>query len=864
MKTKTGVSIMKTSWFLTATISLLVPGRAFAQDPTAAGPFSVLTATYDRGDEAFSCVPEPGCEISDPTEIRAEVYYPSNLAAGPFPLLVFLHGRHTSCYDPATGDATNNYWPCSEANAPLGGSFVPIPSYRGYDYIGRILASHGYIVASISANGINALDEAFPPPAFNGIPDRAHLVDAHLQLWGEFNSVGSAVDPAPFASDFIGAVDLTRVGTMGHSRGGDGVVNHASIFQATTNYELLATLPIAPTNFLDTTVNELDLGVLLGYCDGDVISLPGVQFFDRSRYNVPGDESTKYTFLSLGSNHNFFNTAWTPECWLTPGLCWSDDRGTMPGFGATGDDFPGTFGFFGVSTDPFCSPPPSGAGRLPPATQRLTGLAYNAAFFRFHVGGEVAFGPLLRGDVAPPATPADDTFVAYHAPASRRLDLNRLADVDELSETTLVGTGGLRGAVIDDDLTTYERCGFDTGTPCFPGAVREAHLDNPGLSRLRTAWDEATDSFVNELPAGARDVSEFEIFQFRVGVDYTDPDNAIAPPVEFSITFNGATSSATVNSVAQLGNDDLYFPPGTTQVKTAVMNSVRLPLDLFAGVNLADVHSITLQFDETPDGTILLSDLAFSDDENEVAQPGCQASESFLVGDRATVTTPDDTSAVNNSGSGITRVGHDALTETVLSVGAVDIRDRATVNGDITSEGSITVSSSATVTGTQTPFGTVDLPAPPSLPAFPPPSGGNLFVNPGPPVTLAPGSRPAVTVNSGGTLILQAGDYFFQSLTVNSAATIQVTPDTRVFVQNSLALRAPFRAAGGAVQPILLGFAGNDVTLESTFDGTLIAPNARVTFGIGSGLVFTGSFFARIIEVRPDSDLVCLAFSSEP
>lgn len=863
MRTEPGASFMKTSRVLAATATLLISGRALAQDPTAPGPFTVLTATYDRGDEAFSCVPEPGCEIADLTEVRAEVYYPAELSEGPFPLLIFLHGRHTSCYDPATGDATNNFWPCSDANAVLGGSFVPIPSFRGYDYIGRVLASHGYIVASISANGINALDEQFPAPVFNGIPDRAHLVDAHFQLWSEFNSVGSAVDPAPFASDFIGAVDLARVGTMGHSRGGDGVVNHASIFQSTTDYELVATLPIAPTNFLDTTVNEIDLGVLLGYCDGDVFTLPGTQFFDRSRYNVPGDESTKYTFLSLGSNHNFFNTAWTPECWLNDDLCWADDRGMMPGFGATGDDFPGVFQFFGVSTDPFCSPPPDGGGRLDPATQRLTGLAYTAAFFRFHIGGEVELGPLLRGDVAPPMTPPDDTFVGYHATASRRIDLNRLTEDTELAETTLAGTGGARGAVINGDLTVYERCGFDTGSSCFPGAVREAHLDNPGLSRLRVAWDAATDSFVNQLPAGARDVSGAEFFQFRVGVDYTDPDNAIAPPVEFSITFNDATSSATVNSMSQLGNDDLYFPPGTTEVKTTVMNTLRLPLDLFAGVNLADLRSVTLQFDETPNGTILLSDLAFTDDEDELVGPGCQASESFLVGDRATVTTPDDAVAVNNSGAGATRVGHDAITGAILSVGGVQVLDRALVNDDITSGAAISVSSSATVTGSLTPFGSVDLPALPTLPAFPPPAGGNVFVNPGPPVTLTPGSRPAVTVNSGGTLVLAAGDYFFQSFTVNSAAVVQVSPDTRVFVQSSLALRAPFRGAGGTVQPILLGFAGSSTTLETRFDGTLIAPNARVEFGIGAGIVFTGSFFARIIEVRPDSDLVCLGFVSD-
>src|ERR1044071_372282 len=93
------------------TLPLLVAGLAAAQDPTVPGPFTVLTAEYDHGDQAFSCVPQTGCEISSLTEMRAEVYYPSALSAGPFPLVAFLHGRHASCYDPTTGTATNDYWP---------------------------------------------------------------------------------------------------------------------------------------------------------------------------------------------------------------------------------------------------------------------------------------------------------------------------------------------------------------------------------------------------------------------------------------------------------------------------------------------------------------------------------------------------------------------------------------------------------------------------------------------------------------------------------------------------------------------------------------------------------------------------------
>jgi len=54
-----------------------------------------------------------------------------------------------------------------------------------------------------------------------------------------------------------------------------------------------------------------------------------------------------------------------------------------------------------------------------------------------------------------------------------------------------------------------------------------------------------------------------------------------------------------------------------------------------------------------------------------------------------------------------------------------------------------------------------------------------------------------------------------------------------------------------------LGFAGTTLGIFAPFNGTLIAPNAAVTFGTGAGLTYRGSFFGRTLEVTPASVLVC-------
>jgi hypothetical protein len=243
-----------------------------------------------------------------------------------------------------------------------------------------------------------------------------------------------------------------------------------------------------------------------------------------------------------------------------------------------------------------------------------------------------------------------------------------------------------------------------------------------------------------------------------------------------------------------------------------------------------------------------------------VIQATMQATNSFLIDDRAVVRVPTGAGAgVFNSGPGPTSVGFDARSGGILSVGPVQVFDRAAVSGGVISASALNISPVATVAGARAAFAQVALPAIPVLPAFPAPVGGNITVNAGNRRTLAAGSFPTVTVTSGGTLILGTGDFFFQNLTLNAAATVRVTPTTRVFVRTNFTAHSTFLAtAGTAIQPIFLGFAGTSLSFDVAFNGTLVAPNANVFFGTGAGLSFTGAFYGRVLEVRPQSTLVCL------
>src|ERR1044071_6384042 len=146
---------------------IIAASAAFAQapDPGTPGPLAFTREEYDFGDTAFHPSNFPG-----PVELRASIHYPTNLAAGPFPVIMLLHGRHATCFNGSGGQFLE--WPCS-------GSRQPIPSYKGYDYVAEVLASNGYGVVSVSANGVNAVDNA----VFDlGALARAELMQQHLDI----------------------------------------------------------------------------------------------------------------------------------------------------------------------------------------------------------------------------------------------------------------------------------------------------------------------------------------------------------------------------------------------------------------------------------------------------------------------------------------------------------------------------------------------------------------------------------------------------------------------------------------------------------------------------------------------------------
>ncbi len=337
--------------------------------------------------------------------------------------------------------------------------------------------------------------------------------------------------------------------------------------------------------------------------------------------------------------------------------------------------------------------------------------------------------------------------------------------------------------------------------------------------------------------------------------DSTPP--TVTAPANISVTTcdSGAVVLGTANAT-----DNCGFPITQKFLVAANGTAISPPIEIVGSTMTVGPGTYTVQYVATAGG---LSSAPAT--QTVTVRAAVQASQSFALDDRAVLRQPSGTAAaLFNSGTGTTSLGYDAKSGSIVSKPAVTALDRATITGNIISAGSITAPH-AVVSGTQTPFATLPpMSGLPSLPAFPTPTLADATVNSGT-LTIAPGSRTNGTVN-GGTLVLQAGTYYFRNLTINSGGTVRAPTGTTIYVRDSLAFRSSIRQpTGTAVQSVTLGYAGTAATaIEATFNGTFVAPNASVMFGVGSGLTFTGAFYARSIEVRPASTLVCQTSAALP
>lgn len=561
------------------------PQVALAQsDPGTAGPHTVRFLEYGSFTETETFA-------GHPNETRAEAYYPDLQSGGPFPIVFFVHGRNFTCWN-SQGN-TVVAWPCPTTISP---TMHPYLNYQGYRDIAHRLASQGIIAVSISANGLSSAT----------ITNDAYqqLIEYHLDHW-------RATNADTFPGAWLNKINFARVGLVGHSRGGEGVMDYA----AENPRNVAAVMGIAPTGGGTLApINSAPLALLLGYCDGDTEDLNGTGYVDLARYSSVADANPKYTFLGLGANHSYFNRFWTPHTEGGPIILSPPEIGPEEWelLDPNEDEWEANYG-----SDSHCT----GNSRLSGAEQRGLGLAYTTAFFRTHLLGQTQYQSILRGDaLPPPSAMTQEAYVGYLSGASDQSEINRYTDP---LGTNTTWTSGVNASICSGSSSA--------ATACQPSlSDMMSHFVGTRLSALRVSWNTPNQSLSNAVPASRRNVSDFGMLQFRVAVNHTATTfNPVNSDRTFSIQLQDGTTSQSV-PVSDY-SDVLYFPPGDAGHRKNVMNTVRIPLSAFGNLDHTNITSVNFVFNGSSTGSLLISDLVFADRSISAAEIWHAASVPFLL-----------------------------------------------------------------------------------------------------------------------------------------------------------------------------------------------------------------------------------------
>ena len=238
------------------------------------------------------------------------------------------------------------------------------------------------------------------------------------------------------------------------------------------------------------------------------------------------------------------------------------------------------------------------------------------------------------------------------------------------------------------------------------------------------------------------------------------------------------------------------------------------------------------------------------------------ANGSLLLDDRSVVSAP-----VSNLGAAGTNVGADAHASGISSQSTLTVRDRAVISGPINVTAPIQASSTSHVTG---PVNTHAVLTPPQQQTvtvqFPAGDIQDEILQPSQVASAAPGRYGAMTVNSGAHLHLASGTYYAETIDVEPQAFLDL--DERlgpvvIYVNQPFAFRGSV-TTNVAGPNLLIGVVGSGtISIASSFQGTILAPNASLLLGTG-GLTHTGAFFAHDIEVQPGVTVVFHASAGLP
>lgn len=556
--------------------------------PATPGPYAVLTLTYGSGNDRHR--PEYGADVTltttgvdgsklitknwtglrtsywgiEPDNLprNGRVWYPDG--DGPFPIIFILHGNH------------------------------PMEDYSdaGYDYLGQLLASRGYIAVSVDQNFLNLSVVAnllVISPLERENDARAWLLLEHIRQWQEWHTTPG--------NPFYNQVDFDAIALIGHSRGGEAVAIAAAFTHLAYHpdnaaitfdydFEIQSIVAIAPVDGQyqpgERPLPLADVNYLLlhGSRDMDVVSFMGARLYNRLQ--LSGDPFRfKAALYIYGANHGQFNRDWGRQDTLGVSNTLYNLRAVMP-----------------------------------PAEQEQIAQVMISAFLEATLRGEDGYRPLFQDPRTGAAWLPDTIYLSQYQDS----DTIRLATYEEDIDlrTTTLPSGHLRG----ENLTIWRE------------QIVPQRWGDLGSTAVYLGWDRTANAetarYTLTLPDGLT-LNDETVLTFSLAAIAENPnpdseddswsDLETMPPIGLTLRLvdgQGQTAGLPLSHFAMLQ------PPLPTRLgkanfmevlpaAEAVFQTFAFTLGDFTAVNPTfnpqTVTQVQFVFDQTPAGVVALDEI---------------------------------------------------------------------------------------------------------------------------------------------------------------------------------------------------------------------------------------------------------------
>ncbi|MEK6750440.1 MAG: hypothetical protein AABY83_14770 [Pseudomonadota bacterium] len=508
-----------------------VAGFRVVADPGVATHQNILhvgTYSYTQATQGTVVVNDPGGDFGSPVTVNlvARVRFPADNpgitdpaqisnALPNYPLLVCVHGNGHN--------------------------------YQNYTYLLEHWARNGFIAASIHLN-----------TGMVGV-GRANVLFRHIDI---------------LKTLFVGHVQ-NKIGIMGHSRGGEGVVSAARLNrQQGLGHGISAIISLGPT---DQYTKETLAGawatpylVMHGAMDGDVAN-PGYMGF--SLYDRANGEPKSMLWL-YGANHNRFNEI-NPDADYNS---WKID---------------GPLDHPKIMTQ---------------ASHMVTAKAYMTAFFRWHLYGAQEYAGLFKGEWVPATVAqAEPTLNKIYVQYGDKIT-NVVDNFEQVPHNWQSST--LSGVVSDA-----------ASLPVPPQENNLATLDSQSphdTSGLLLRWNDIGDKLVY-TPTAPINAGTYQAISFRVAQKVGSAENVAGQVQDFYLTLTDTNNKSRSIRVDAFGKIPPQQERAVSQYTVTALSTIRIPLHVYQTeviytdkVNIAQVKAISFDFKVKMKGEVAIDSVEFT------------------------------------------------------------------------------------------------------------------------------------------------------------------------------------------------------------------------------------------------------------